>query len=152
MFAFKLNYQDNDNQSHGIYGVPNLYNGNISETLWKTKNDNVLRKYGYNYDNLNRLLKATYQKPGTASPTTNSYNETQTYDKNGNITTLARTGEYDDAIYQLEIDNLAYSYHADNKNQLTKVFDSTNNPNGFKDDSTGATDPPMIIPMMPTGI
>ncbi|TGD56537.1 DUF6443 domain-containing protein [Flavobacterium humi] len=141
LFAFKVNYQDNDNQSYGVYGVPHLYNGNISETFWRTNSDNVQRKYGYNYDNLNRLTNATYQKPGAASPTTNSYNETLAYDKNGNITALTRTGEYDDADYSLEVDNLAYTYHADNKNQLMKVFDSTNNTNGFKDDSTGTSDP-----------
>ncbi|TGD56530.1 DUF6443 domain-containing protein [Flavobacterium humi] len=141
LFAFKLNYQDNDTQSYGVYSVPPLYNGNISETFWRTNSDNVQRKYGYNYDNLNRLTNATYQKPGAASPTTNSYNETLAYDKNGNITALTRTGEYDDADYSLEVDNLAYTYHADNKNQLMKVFDSTNNTNGFKDDSTGSSDP-----------
>ncbi|TGD57853.1 RHS repeat domain-containing protein, partial [Flavobacterium humi] len=141
LFAFKVNYQDNDTQSYGVYSVPPLYNGNISETFWRTSSDNVQRKYGYNYDNLNRLTGATYQKPGAATPTTNSYNETLAYDKNGNITALTRTGEYDDADYSLEVDNLAYTYHADNKNQLMKVFDSTNNTNGFKDDSTGTSDP-----------
>ncbi|MGH2667459.1 DUF6443 domain-containing protein, partial [Flavobacterium sp.] len=43
LFAFKLNYQDND--TGGSFSVPNLYNGNISETFWRTKSDNVLRKY-----------------------------------------------------------------------------------------------------------
>jgi RHS repeat-associated protein len=133
LFAFKLNYNDPATATA-------LYNGNISETFWKTKNDNVLRKYGYTYDNLNRLLNAEYQKPESTVVNTNSYNESLNYDKNGNITHLARTGEYDDASYQLTIDDLTYNY-APNSNQLLKVFDNTNNPKGFKDDSDGITDP-----------
>jgi RHS repeat-associated protein len=133
LFAFKLNYNDPATATA-------LYNGNISETFWKTKNDNVLRKYGYTYDNLNRLLSAAYQKPESTVVNTNSYNESLNYDKNGNITHLTRTGEYDDASYPLTIDDLAYNY-APNSNQLLKVFDSTNNPKGFQDDTQGITDP-----------
>ena len=45
--------------------------------------------------------------------------------------------EYDDLVSPLEIDNLEYSYAG---NQLQKVIDYTNNPNGFKDDSDGLND------------
>ena len=41
----------------------------------------------------------------------------------------------------MQIDDLAYTYHTENKNQLLKVFDTTNNPRGFKDDSDGIADP-----------
>ena len=34
----------------------------LSETLWKTATDNVLRKYGYQYDHLNRLLEGNYTR------------------------------------------------------------------------------------------
>ena len=71
-----------------------LFNGNISETFWRTANDNVLRSYGYQYDNLNRLYNAMYEKPETAG-VTNAYNESLTYDKNGNILTLNRNGHLD---------------------------------------------------------
>ena len=32
-----------------------LYNGNISETYWKTSTDNVTRKYSYVYDGSGKL-------------------------------------------------------------------------------------------------
>ena len=64
---------------------------------------------------------------------TNSYNESLTYDKKGNIQTLVRTGDYDDNVYAIETDNLTYSYDTTQKNQLVKVADSTNNPSGFQD-------------------
>ncbi|UOX34450.1 RHS repeat-associated core domain-containing protein [Flavobacterium sediminilitoris] len=131
LFAFKINYNDPENATA-------LFNGNISETFWKTGNDNIARKYSYDYDHLNRLINATYKK-GIAS--LNSYGESQTYDKNGNIQSLQRFGEFDDVDYTLQIDDLAYTYHTENKNQLLKVFDSTNNPRGFKDDGNGIADP-----------
>jgi hypothetical protein len=60
LFAFKLSYND-------AVTATKLYNGNISETFWKTSSDNTLRKYNYAYDNLNRLLDASYSKPGVSS-------------------------------------------------------------------------------------
>ncbi|MDR6969683.1 hypothetical protein J2X31_003717, partial [Flavobacterium arsenatis] len=53
LFAFKLNYNTVENSVQGA--VEPLYNGNISETFWRTYGDNTLRKYGYVYDDLNRL-------------------------------------------------------------------------------------------------
>ncbi|WP_310028993.1 hypothetical protein, partial [Flavobacterium arsenatis] len=53
LFAFKLNY---NTVEHSVWEtVSPLYNGNISETFWRTYGDNTLRKYGYVYDDLNRL-------------------------------------------------------------------------------------------------
>ena len=137
LFAFKINYDQPLNQSPSVQ-VPQLFNGNISETLWRTSSDNNLRQYSYNYDQLNRLGKATYQKPLTN--TRNSYNEQLAYDKNGNITELKRNGELDSEVMAIEIDNLQYEY-ANGDNKLTKVIDGTNNPAGFKDDSDGTNDP-----------
>ena len=136
LFAFKINYNEPLNQSPNII-VPKLYNGNISETLWRSSSDNNLRQYSYRYDYLNRLGQATYQKPGTN--TQNSYNERLEYDFNGNITALKRNGELDSEFMVLEIDNLEYQYGS-NSNQLKKVTDATNNPKGFLDDSDGTND------------
>ena len=139
LFAFKINYNTVENESN--YVGKELYNGNISETYWRTSNDNVIRKYGYKYDDLNRLKEAIYQKPDLAAATTNSYNESVTYDKNGNIMTLQRKGEYEDSVYNLLIDNLTYSYENSNaSNRLAKVTDTTNVTAGFKDDSNGTND------------
>jgi RHS repeat-associated protein len=132
LFAFKINYDQVDNDVN--HQINKLYNGNISETYWKTSSDNVKRKYGYQYDNLNRLLNSIYQKPDTPSNVTNSYNESMKYDKNGNIISLMRNGELDDQVIELSIDDLTYNYQH-NSNKLNKVTDATNDPNGFKDDT-----------------
>ena len=116
-----------------------LFNGNISETFWKTSSDNFLRKYDYKYDNLNRLLQADYSKQGNNA--FNSYLEHLSYDKNGNIKTLLRNGNMDtDGIQFVNpIDNLTYFYDSNNKKLLLKVTDATNSPQGFKD-GTNITD------------
>ena len=138
LFAFKINYNTVENTVNNA--IKPLFNGNISETFWQTESDGVIRKYGYKYDQLNRLQKAVYQKPYESPTITNSYNESLWYDKNGNITALKRNGEVDDATYELAIDNLIYTYDNIKKNQLNIVYDADNNPNGFKDDSQGIPD------------
>lgn len=137
LFGFKINYNTVENETD--YNGTALYNGNISETYWRTSSDNILRKYGYQYDDLNRLKNAIYQKPDQATAVTDSYNESMTYDKNGNIKALQRYGDFDDPITALQIDNLSYFY-ASNSNKLIKVTDGTNNTVGFKDDSNGTND------------
>ncbi len=82
------------------------------------------RGYAYQYDNLNRLKAAIYQKTGVA---TNAYNESLTYDKNGNILSLNRNGTSETAT---AIDKLAYTY---SNNQLLKVADTSNKTQGFVD-------------------
>jgi hypothetical protein len=90
LFAFKIAYNQVENTVGG--NIEPLFNGNISETFWKTDTDNFKRSYGYQYDNLNRLTNAIYQKQDVP---TNSYNERLTYDPNGNIITMYRTGYQD---------------------------------------------------------
>lgn len=141
LFAFKINYNDYQELGDNDSSPTLLYNGNISSTYWITGNDNVLRKYNYTYDNLNRLSEAKYKKPQVGS-TPDNYHESMTYDMNGNIQTLVRYGDMDTDGYQTEqkIDDLVYSYHPQNKNQLMKVFDSSAFSQGFKDDSDGIED------------
>jgi RHS repeat-associated protein len=119
LFGFKINYN-----TPATASTTALFNGNIAETYWKTANDDLNRGYAYQYDNLNRLKAATYQKAGTV---TNAYNESLTYDKNGNILTLNRNGTSETAT---AIDNLAYTY---SHNQLLKVADTANKTQGFVD-------------------
>jgi hypothetical protein len=102
----------------------------------RTSTDNVIRKYGYQYDDLNRLINSFYQKPALSNPITNMYNEQMDYDKNGNIKSLKRNGDFDSNIYGfMEIDDLVYDYDDNLKNQLVNVTDNTNDPKGFKDDA-----------------
>lgn len=127
LFSFKINYD----QVAETNIVTPLYNGNISESYWRTASSNIKRSYGYQYDNLNRLTKAIYQKSDAVS---NAYNEQLSYDLNGNILTLARNGEQDfGEPATLAIDELVYTYDAANKNQLIKVTDLTNHSAGFSD-------------------
>jgi RHS repeat-associated protein len=133
LFAFKINY---NTSTSGISGVKALYNGNIAETLWNTAD--IQRSYGYKYDNLNRLTDATFQKAGV---TTNAYNESLSYDKNGNIMSLIRNGSNETAV---QMDNLVYSYGTTNvTNQLTKVIDNApaaSKINGFTDSAANTVD------------
>jgi hypothetical protein len=139
LFAFKLNYDTVDNTVNGK--VTPLYNGNISEIYWKSDADGNTRKYGYQYDALNRLNEAIYQRPSATPEVRNSYNEKITYDKNGNIMSLERNGDMDDDVNVLKIDQLSYVYKNNNgtSNKLMKVTDATNLTSGFTDDSNGTS-------------
>ena len=137
LFAFKISYNNPEDATA-------LYNGNISETFWKTSSDNVKRKYKYSYDNLNRLLEANYNKPDNASytPGLDNYLEKLSYDKNGNILSLQRNGDRDTDGAQMVnlIDNLEYTYDTNNKNLLVKVDDASSSPQGFKNGSNTGND------------
>jgi RHS repeat-associated protein len=117
-----------------------LFNGNISETLWRTSADNIKRKYAYQYDDLNRLLAADYSKPGLTS-IPNNYAENINYDKNGNISALTRYGNSDsDGMVSANlIDNLKYFYDTNKGNVLVKVLDLCNSPQGFNETADVST-------------
>jgi RHS repeat-associated protein len=131
LFSFKINYDD---PSDGTA----LFNGSISETHWKTASDNIFRRYSYQYDHLNRLLEGNYKRDGGSY--NNSYLEKLSYDKNGNIQSILRNGDSDANDYEFVIDELQYTYHTENQNQLVKVIDLSNSPQGFIDDSDGIND------------
>ena len=128
LFGFKINY---NNTSHG---ASELYNGNISETEWITKNDNVLRWYKYSYDALNRIE--------TAIDKDNRYQLLNVnYDKNGNITYLKRGGaiNLDATNFETNMDELYYSYNY-KSNKLNRVEDIGHKDYGFKDSSVNDKD------------
>ena len=126
MFAFKINYNSVDHSG------TKLYNGNIAETEWKTKNDNVLRWYRYNYDDLNRITSAT--------DNSNNYNLSGlTYDKNGNILTLQRKGHNGTNVISGFMDNLTYTYGG-NDNKLTSVADGGDANHGFKNGANSSNE------------
>lgn len=130
LFSFKLSY------NQPLMGATPLFNGNISESYWHTRSDDNLRNYEYSYDGLNRLKNAVSDNL-SVDGVRGHFNETLSYDKNGNITHLLRTGGQENQFNTLLIDDLTYSYDPNNKNQLKKVVDLTNSPQGFKDDSNG---------------
>ncbi|WP_321425139.1 DUF6443 domain-containing protein [uncultured Bacteroides sp.] len=108
-------YYNTKNQEH-----PNTlcYNGNISSMDWLATLYN--NSYCYKYDDLNRLLAADYLNKD-AMKYVPLYSERETYDKQGNITSLYReglskfsgiqSGEYNrgQQIFGV-IDNLTYRY------------------------------------------
>ena len=46
--------------------VVGRYNGNIAEVDWNNGSENLLKRYDYEYDKVNRLTKAFYKEPSTA--------------------------------------------------------------------------------------
>ncbi|MBD3582197.1 DUF6443 domain-containing protein [Flavobacterium selenitireducens] len=142
LFKFQIRYETPSPDNDFLPPTPGeaMYNGNISETQWKTRNDMIQRRYRYFYDDLYRLTDANYEKPGNPTPETNSYNEAVDYDKNGNITLLTRNGEYDDNLYFLEIDNLSYVYDLNKVDRLLKVTDNSSIGSGFYDGNISGND------------
>jgi len=137
LFQMMLNY----NKSGGFIGNESQYNGNINSVFVRTKSNNLFRGYAYHYDHLNRLTLAQnvfYKNSGWTLGVNadESYNEQVSYDKNGNILTMKRTGELLQG-QRTETDDLSYSYDA---NQLLSLTDATNNPVGFNDGNKTGND------------
>jgi RHS repeat-associated protein len=125
LFGYSLSYFDPADTSTG------KYLGNIKEVNWKTSQDNILRKYTYQYDALNRLTKGTYSEPNSSVPENNFFNETAAYDLGGNITSLERNTKSISGTAEL-IDALTYAYSG---NKLTSVTDISTNYKGYPDTS-----------------
>jgi RHS repeat-associated protein len=126
LFSFKISYNDGPTDP-----LKKLYNGNISQTFWKTTNaiDTSLRSYDYSYDALNRLTLAADNQ--------NKFKEQLEYDTNGNITFLQRDGNTVPGTQNYgAIDNLTYAYTG---NRLDKVTDATSNTEGFNNGTSGAS-------------
>jgi len=124
LFGYELKYNNPANTAA-------KFNGTISEVDWRTANDNVLRRYTYQYDGLNRLKKGAYSEPNSSVPQNDFYNETVTYDMNSNIMSLQRNTKGVSGTAS-QIDNLAYAYTG---NRLNSVTDSSTNYSGYPDTS-----------------
>ncbi|GAA4277398.1 hypothetical protein GCM10022259_21220 [Aquimarina mytili] len=134
LFAFKLNYNDpiegTNTEAH------NLFNGNITQSIWRSKLDNTKKSYAYTYDKLNRLTNANYLRGNTLIRDTNNAFEVHNikYDLNGNITYLDRNGQSGN------MDQLSYSYGPLGTNQVTSITDNANKTVGFIDGNTNVDD------------
>ena len=129
LFAYKIGY--NKPEVSGVGASP-LFNGNISETIWRTKNDDTRRAYGYTYDAMNRITAADFTDNFSSTSSTGQFNTTYSYDRNGNLQSLVRNGWQNGSNYN-GMDVLTYSYESNNPNKLIKVLDDGNDDYGFKD-------------------
>ncbi len=122
------------------------YNGNISAIKWSTSlglgfNDVALeifeptaRGYAFTYDPMNRLKSASHYENTIEWAAASSYHENiSSYDLNGNIKNLNRTGKGGSTMDVLDYD----SYQG---NQLLKVIDNGDDNEGFKDGNTTGDD------------
>lgn len=141
LFGYKIKY----NQVEGLQ-IPDAsdntlkvlpkYNGNIAEVDWKTSlwENEPLERYGYVYDNTNRLTAGFYQK--STNPSIASYFEKVGYDLNGNIITLKRSAENYGPIAMI-IDDLTYQYESnESSNRIKKITDASQNFKGYPYAST----------------
>lgn len=119
----------------GITASP-AYNGNVAAIRWSSgvAGATNLQGFGYNYDALNRLLSSNHYKESLSGwAADNSNQETGlTYDLNGNITALTRTGDAAEAI-----DILSYGYSG---NRLDYIHDTGTANKGFINGNTGTDD------------
>ncbi|WP_281989897.1 DUF6443 domain-containing protein [Aquimarina aggregata] len=126
LFGMQINY------SHPTAEATPLYNGNISQIHWRTASEDASQKtYNYEYDALNRITKA--------EDNTSKYNlNSVSYDQNGNILSLNRSGHTNANASSFGImDDLTYTYKG---NQLLSVTDITGSIYGFKDGNTSEDD------------
>ncbi|WNI39015.1 DUF6443 domain-containing protein [Chryseobacterium sp. SG20098] len=105
------------------------YNGNIVEVDWRNASEDVLKRYSYTYDPLNRLKDAIYTEPGATNPYNNNFNEHLTYDMNGNIMTLKRNAYPVSGTTATQVDDLEYKYTG---NRLNQVIEHSTNSSGYE--------------------
>ncbi|MDQ0781248.1 DUF6443 domain-containing protein [Chryseobacterium sp. W4I1] len=105
------------------------YNGNIAEVDWKNASEDILKRYTYSYDTLNRLKDAVYTEPNSTTPFNNNFNEHVSYDISGNIATLKRNAFPVFGNTSTVVDDLVYQYTG---NRLTKVIENALNDTGYE--------------------
>jgi RHS repeat-associated protein len=124
LFSMKLGYEDDGN----------YYDGNIRSQTWLSSIDNLSRSFTYRYDGASRIKAGVYSG---GKPNENYALNNVTYDDNGNIKNLIRTGLKTNNTFGI-VDNLAYTYQV-NSNKIQKVDDISNETASFTD-ATGSTD------------
>ena len=145
-FGMEFLYQGAD----AALGNTAKYDGSISAVKWKgagaSSGTADQRSYKYTYDKSGKLKAATSQAySGSAwNKESNAFNESMTYDRNGNIVTLQRNDrKYNTpAIPYISnvIDNLTYTYSSSIGDQLLKVEDAATSAGGFTNGANVATE------------
>ncbi|MFC3757891.1 DUF6443 domain-containing protein [Chryseobacterium tructae] len=125
LFGYEIKYT---NPVNPLYATAR-YNGNIAEIDWNTSNDNVLKRYTYDYYTDNKLKFGHYSEPWATAPQNSFYSEYIIYDLNGNISQLYRNAKNSSTGSAMQVDNLTYTYAG---NRLQTVTDSTQNTAGYE--------------------
>ena len=119
------------------YQTQGQYNGNIAQVQWKNQGEEA-KSYNYSYDAADRLTGASFQQQVSGSWSAGNFSVSGiTYDGNGNLLTLQRQGEVNNAATTL--DHLQYAYQG---NRLASVQEQTggNLQHGFVDNPTPGSD------------
>ncbi len=133
-FGFELGYDKPQTLLSGTNYFTPRFNGSIAGTVWKSKGDGQKRKYDFNYDRTNRLLKADFNEytGGSFNKTAgldfsvlmgNGVDPDSAYDYNGNIQRMQQWGLK--GLVSSQIDDLRYSYLSSG-NRLKNVIDLQN--------------------------
>ncbi|MEP7237574.1 MAG: DUF6443 domain-containing protein [Ferruginibacter sp.] len=135
LFGMELLYDKEETGSANINNTGN-FTGMLSAVKWKAASpaNTDQRSFTYSYDKLYRLTAATYQAKATNNTWTKDaggFNESLSYDENGNIMSLLRKALISGSV--TTIDDLTYSYkNSDYNNQLENISDAvTTNTAGY---------------------
>lgn len=123
LFGYEIKY----NNPESVNIAPGRFNGNIAEIDWNNGSENLLKRYDYTYDKLNRLTNAFYKEPSTGI--SGNFDECLTYDLNGNISNLKRTATPVSLLTSTLVDNLDYQYTG---NRLDKIIENQLNSTGYE--------------------
>jgi RHS repeat-associated protein len=140
-FGFELGYDQSTTMPGSTSFLSQQYNGNIAGTIWKSKGDQVRRKYDFYYDEANRFGKANFSQNvdvsggswawDKANFTVNGFDADNNYkikyDANGNIQGMVQHG-IKPGVADMYVDALRYNYKP-YSNQLERVSDEWNDPN-----------------------
>ncbi|WP_228446335.1 DUF6443 domain-containing protein [Chryseobacterium sp. 18068] len=125
LFGYEIKY------TNPVYSslTTGKYNGNIVEIDWRNSFDNILKRYDYTYDGLNRLKKGLYAEPDAVNPQNGNADEYLTYDLNGNIINLQRKAVPISGLTSTVVDNLDYQYTG---NRLNRIIENAMNDTGYE--------------------
>ena len=140
LFGFDLGY---DKQSIHTYAGAAIgtfdrraFNGNITGMVWKSTGDDIIRKYDFNYDAVNRLTVADFKEYKGSQFIVDNIDFTVSdlnYDANGNILSMLQKGWK--ITGNTTIDNLKYHYALQGvSNRLQNVIDMNNDKNSVLGD------------------
>ncbi|GHU89921.1 hypothetical protein FACS1894155_07600 [Bacteroidia bacterium] len=114
--------------THPHYGAVSNFNGNISAISWIDPLQTGTKGFTYHYDDLNRLLNASYGEGSGLTDMGNFYGEHFGYDKHGNLTYINRPGKLISGSYG-SLDQVQFQSYDGNK--VTSIHDFNSDQPGY---------------------